>query len=207
VERYIYEFHEISSTWVLECRLAVYDQMLLFLQGLSEKLSTKVYQDLKLNVDEPKTFVLRNGFGSAVKLALTLNWSMASIDKLRSIGVLRQDPQAVVPKRQVETSNETRTAVLLPEPRRVLQNPRRPLPTTQNSGNSDCTTQLAWEERMGSLEKGMEDIRLFQQDMMSTGQSVQFPQRPLPQPYRRLNASHDTSAATHLIPVNPRGCC
>jgi hypothetical protein len=91
IKHYIYEYYEISNNSVQGSRLTSYDQMLLFLQSLPEKLPAKGYLDLKLDVDEPKAFMLKDGFGSAVQFALTMNRLMASIEKLRRIVVFTQD--------------------------------------------------------------------------------------------------------------------
>ena len=115
VERYIYSFQGISNNLVAEKRLTAYDQMVCFLQGLLEKISVKIFQDLRLDIDDPRSFTENGGFTRAVTLALTLNRMEASVNHLRGVGILtdnmkREHHQLGVRASNVESSMETTTS-------------------------------------------------------------------------------------------------
>src|SRR5437588_6852405 len=56
VERYVYEFKEISAALVGKRGLTEYDRVVLFLQGLPDGLVEKIYLKVSLDVDDPDTF-------------------------------------------------------------------------------------------------------------------------------------------------------
>ena len=69
VERYIRTYQQISNTLVSEMRLTAFDQMICFLQGLLDDTTTKIFEDMKFDVDEPATFSANGGFSGAVTIA------------------------------------------------------------------------------------------------------------------------------------------
>ena len=72
VERYIRTYQQISNTLVSEIGLTAFDQMICFLQGLPDNTATKIFEDMKFDVDEPATFSANGGFSGAVTIALTM---------------------------------------------------------------------------------------------------------------------------------------
>ena len=73
VERYIYDFRDISKVLVEDCRLNDYDRLRLFLNGLPDDLAKAIYSLLKLKAKQPKTFAQEGGFKKAFDAALTHN--------------------------------------------------------------------------------------------------------------------------------------
>jgi len=65
-------YQQISNTLVAETRLTVFDQKMCFLQGLPDNIATKLFEDMRLDVDEPASFNTAGGFCKAVTMALTM---------------------------------------------------------------------------------------------------------------------------------------
>jgi hypothetical protein len=87
VERYLYQFKEISSTLVNDGMLTRFDQVVLFLQELLEGIAAKIYTIAKLDVDGPSSFVKTGCFDEAVETALAMNRTTTGIDRLQTLGI------------------------------------------------------------------------------------------------------------------------
>src|SRR5205085_7726467 len=93
VERYVYEFKEITAALVGKRRLTEYDRVVLFLQGLPDGLVEKIYLKVSLDVDDPDTFAHEGCFKEAVKATLAFNRTAADVAKIRALGVGTVDGQ------------------------------------------------------------------------------------------------------------------
>lgn len=202
--------------------------MVYFFQGLPERISLKIFQDLKLDIDDPHSFTAAGGITARVRQALTLNKMEASVNRLLGAGILTADPRRDQrQKANTQTDNiggptagnqgKLPTAAFHPT---IPQPPRHPAAdASRNRGEGEQVARenekvKQWATRIEDLEKEMEmemeKERLFQQSAMVPnnvraygGQQYCFKQaRPN---YRQQGASN-MNAATESIPVNPRGC-
>ena len=73
VERYIYDFRDISKVLVEDCRLNGYNQLRMFLSGLPGKVARPIITKLGLKMKKPKSFAEEGVFDKEVQPALTLN--------------------------------------------------------------------------------------------------------------------------------------
>jgi len=176
IERYLYSFQGISNNLVAEKRLTAYDQMVCFLQGLPEKISVKIFQDLRLDIDDPRSFTENGGFTRAVTLALTSNRMEASVNRLREVGILTDNTKCEhrrpgVRASNVESSTETTTSPQTQEmtfrPTILQRTPATHLDRQQSGGGPDAKAgETKVMDRICELEKEMEKMRLFQQSAM-----------------------------------------
>ena len=60
----------------------MFDQMICFLQGLPDNIATKIFEDMRLDLDEPASFNLVGGFSKAVTMALTMTRKKANVSKM-----------------------------------------------------------------------------------------------------------------------------
>src|SRR5437588_8829828 len=86
VERYIYEFKEISVALVGKRRLTEFDRVVLFLQGLPDSLVEKIYLKVSLDVNDPDTFGREGCFKEAVEAALAFNRTATDVAEIRALG-------------------------------------------------------------------------------------------------------------------------
>ena len=121
VERYIRTYQQISNTLVSEMRLTAFDHMICFLQGLPDKTATKIFKDMKFDVDEPATFNANGGFSGAVTIALTMMRKKANLSKMQKLRILTEE------RNQTPHTTEIR----------ILKNPNTMketgIPNTQNA--------------------------------------------------------------------------
>jgi hypothetical protein len=211
VERYIYLFREVSSVLVKDQRLTGYEQVVLFLQGMPEGLVGKIYSQVKLDIDDPSTFVREGCFKEAIDVALTLNRTAADVNRLQALGI----------GARVEQQENLRVNEVV---RKLIQNPERKPVIPAIVKISEPTPELLqapkpnWEDRMGDLEKEMQELRIYRQQMQQGSlyipttqpniQAMPFPSRP------RYLGSQPYRPSTNQLPVggssgggmNPRGC-
>jgi hypothetical protein len=144
VERYIYQFQEISDSLVKDSVLTVFKHLVLFLQGLPDGMTARIYSQTKLDVDDPSSFVRKGYFEEAIEAALTLNRTTTGISRLQSLGLDQGDP-LIKSIRQIQ-QNKTREAkgtAIIAEP---VVNPK--------------PTDVTWEQKVADLEKEMLEMRL-----------------------------------------------
>jgi hypothetical protein len=84
---------EISASLMMDYRLAGYERVVLFLQGLPDSLVGKIYLQVTLDNDDPATFVRKGCFKEAVEATLTLNRTTADVSRLQALGIGGRDQQ------------------------------------------------------------------------------------------------------------------
>ena len=161
VERYIYSFQEISNTLVAEEWLNAYDQMNCFLRGLPEKISVEVFKELKLDIDDPRTFTKNGGFTAGVKLALTLNRNEARVNRWKGAGIITEHSHG--DQRQTSAISGEQPAAEKGLPTRILRNPAN---AQADGGSRASNGSEPVADRVAELEKEMEKMRIFQQSAM-----------------------------------------
>ena len=153
VERYVYQYKEISSTLLTDGMHTRFDQMVLFLQGLPESMAGKIYTMAKMDVDDPSSFVKSGRFKEALEMALTINRTSTGIDRLRTLEI-----------DQSELPGEAVNQILVRD--KTQMNPAH-VPTSA-SRNEIPLEPPSWEDRMAAIERGLEELRLFQQTAVNT---------------------------------------
>ena len=196
VERYIPTYQQISNTLVSEIRLTAFDQMICFLQGLPDNTARKIFEDMKFDVDEPATFSANGGFSGAVTIALTMTRKEANVSKMQELRIL------------TEEQNQTPHTEI-----RILRNPKDAKETANQNPQSAPQSQpqpqtqvKKWSDQMETLEREMEEMRLFQQSAMSPGMQRGFQQRNNNSYIRDNRGENRNLPTTESIPVNDRGC-
>ena len=168
VERFIYQFQEISTTLVDDGFLTRFDQVVLFLKGLPEGMKTKIYKLAKFDIAIPSSFTKNGSFESSVEAALTINRTTTDIGLLDAIGEDHTElPVEAV--RQILTRDKAVPG--------NLGVPTAPAHTSVPAGTS------LLEDRMAGIEKGLQELKLYQQTAAST--PGQIPQAGDYRNYRR----------------------
>ena len=72
-------------------RLTAFDQMIYFLQGRPDNTATKIFEDMKFDVDEPATFSTNGGFSGAVTIALAVTRKKANVSKMQELRILTEE--------------------------------------------------------------------------------------------------------------------
>ena len=200
VERYIRTYQQISNTLVSEMRLTAFDQMICFLQGLPDNTATKIFEDMKFDMDEPATFSANGGFSGAVTIALTMTMKKANVSKMQELRILteerNQTPHTETrilrnPNATKETANQNPQNAQAPQPQAQMQ------PQTQ---------EKKWSDQMETLKRELEELRLFQQSAMSLGMQRGFQQRNNNSYMRDNQGENRNLPRIESIPVNDRGC-
>ena len=155
VERYIRTYQQISDTLVSGMRLTAFDQVVCFPQGLPDNTATKIFKDMKFDVDEPATFSANGGFSRAVTIALTMTRKKANVSKMQELRILteerNQTPPTEIrvlrnPNAAKETANQNSHSAPQPQPQ-VQTKPQ--------------TQQKKWSDQMETLKRQLEEMRLF----------------------------------------------
>ena len=94
MEGYIRTYQQISNILVAETRLMVFDQMIYFLQGLPDNIASKIFEDMRLDVDKPASFNIVGGFGKAGTMALTMTRKKANVSKMYKLKILTCEQRA-----------------------------------------------------------------------------------------------------------------
>ena len=200
MERYIRTDQQISNTLVSEMRLTVFDQMICFLQGFPDNTATKIFEDMKFDVDEAATFSANGGFSGAVTIALTMTRKKAYVSKMQELIILTE-------KRNQTPHTETR---ILRSPNATketanqnLQNTQAPQPQAQTQPQ---TQEKKWSGQMETIKRELEELKLFQQSAMTPGMQRGFQQRNNNSYMWDNRGENRNLPITESIPVNDRGC-
>ena len=202
VERYIRTYQQISNTLVSEMRLTVFDQMICFLQGLPDNSATKIFEDMKFDVDEPATFSANGGFSGAVTIALMMTRKKANVSKMQELRILTEEQNQTPHTTEIRILRNLNAVKETANPN--LRNAPQPQPQVQ-------TPQLQmqekiWSDQMETLKCELEEMRLFQQSAMSPGMQRGFQQRNNNSYMRDNRGENRNLPTTEFIPVNDRGC-
>ena len=200
VEGYIRTYQQISNFLVAETRLTVFDQMICFLHGLPDNIAMKIFEDMRLDVDEPASFNSMGGFSKAVTMALTMTRKKANISKMYELKILTGE-QRMKAKEQAQSQQHPGVPVT-----RILRNP--------DSGNMASEAPLQNQEtqepgqlhdQMELLKRELEGLKVFQQSAIPllSGQAGGRGGCRLRNKYLQENRNMQ---ATESIPVNDRGC-
>jgi len=95
MEGYISTYKQISDILVADRRLTVFDQMMCFLQGLPDSIATRIFEDMRLDVDEPASFNTQGGFSKAMTIALTRTMKKANVSKMYELEMLTGEKKEV----------------------------------------------------------------------------------------------------------------
>jgi len=212
VERYVYEFKEISAALVGKRGLTEYDRVVLFLQGLPDGLVEKIYLKVSLDVDDPDTFAREGCFKEAVEAALAFNWRAADVAKIRPLGA------GTVGGQPEERRQATQPAMrILQRPEQSPQAPPVPPKVARPPEAQPQPPQPDWDGLMGELGKTMQELRIHRQQMQAGGygyvesQPVTrpfasvAPPRQCYQPYPQYQ-QYQSQTANQAGGMNLRGC-
>jgi len=200
VEDYIRIYQQISNTLVAETRLTVFDHMICFPQGLPDNMATKIFEDMRLEVDEPASFNTTGGFSKAVTMALTMTRKKANVSKIYELKILTGE-QKDKGKDQAQSQQHSAATVT-----RILKHP--------NPGNGTPETQKPDQEkkkpdglpdRMEVLKRELEELKLFRQSAMPPLNSQAGRQRGYQQRNNYLQDNRN-KPATESTPVDDPGC-
>ena len=180
-------------------RLTTFDQMICFIPGLPDNTATKIFEDMKFNVDEPSTFSTNGGFSGAVRIALTLTRKRANVSKMQELRILTEE------RNQTPHTTEIR---ILRDPNATKETANQnmqnvPQPQTQTQPQ---THEKKWSDQIETLKCELEELRLFQQSAMSPGMQRGFQQRNNNSCMRDNRGENGNIPTTESILVNDCGC-
>ena len=202
VEGYIRTYQQISNILVAETRLTVFDQMICFLQGLPDNIATKIFEDMRLDVDEPASFNILGGFSKAVAMALTMTRKKANVSKMYELKILTGE-QRIKGKEQVQSQQYPMAPVTRilkhPDSENAVQTSEAPLQ------NQEMQEAGQLHDQMEMLKRELEELKLFRQSAMPLLSSQPGGQRGY-QPRNNYSQENRNMPATESIPVNDRGC-
>ena len=169
-------------------RLTAFDLMMCLLQGPPDNTATKIFKDMKFDVDEPATISANGGFSGALTIALTMTMKKANVSKMQELSILTEERNQTPPTeiRILRNPNAAKEA--------LNQNPQNELkPQTQ---------EKKWSDQMVSLKRELEEMRLFHQSAMSPGMQRGFQQRNNNSYLRDNRGGNKNLPTTESIPVN-----
>ena len=155
VERYIYNFRDISKVLVEDCRLNGYDQLRMFLSGLPGEVARPIYTKLGLKMKKPKLFAEEAVFDKAVETALTLNRETEDFRLMQE-----ETGTEVEAKREYRPGETVKKILQKPGASPPMKPEQRPPP--QATQGPPANIAFHRDDTMEQIVKGMEEMRLNQ---------------------------------------------
>ena len=200
MEGYIRTYKQILDILVAETRLTVFDQMICFLQGVPDSIATRIFEDMRLDADEPASFNTEGGFSKVITIALMMTRKKANVSKMYELEMLTGEKKDVgegqIPFLRQPAENGTR---ILKSRNLGNGTPESPLP------EQDMRKHEELHNQMDILKRELEEIKLFRQSAMPLLYGQAGGQREYQQRNNYLEENRNMPA-TESIPVNVRGC-